>query len=187
MNCRSQTSLHTYLGVEISKECSWDAHKATVILTGKGKAHVGKMDAILTDSHLDTRIKRCILIHVIVPKLEYAQVWEGNAKLVKQLETVQMTAAKKVLGCSSTTSSTVLSAELGMYPLKTNKDVRKLRWQYKVRNMPKKRLPAIADRAVWEKVTKGRAGIRWDSSRESKKGYRRKPRRDTVHREVCGV
>ena len=29
--------------------------------------------------------------------------------------------------------------------------------------MPKKRLQAIADRAVWEKATKGRAGIRWDS------------------------
>ena len=38
-----------------------------------------------------------------------------------------------------------------------------MKWQYKVRNMPKKRLPAIADRAVWEKITKGRAGIRWDS------------------------
>ena len=24
-------------------------------------------------------------------------------------------------------------------------------------------MPAIADRAVWQKVTKGRAGIRWDS------------------------
>lgn len=153
---------YTYLGVEISKDCSWDTHIAKVI--GKGKAHVGKMDAILTDSHLDTRIKRCILMNVIVPKLEYAgEVWEGNAKLVKQLETVQMTAAKKVLGCSSTTSNTVLRAELGMYPLKTNRDVRKLKWQYKVRNMPKHRLPAIADRAVWEKVTKGRAGVRWDS------------------------
>ena len=32
--------------------------------------------------------------------------------------------------------------------------------------MPKKRLPAIADRAVLEKVTKGRAGIRWDSAVE---------------------
>ena len=42
----------------------------------------------------------CNLMNVIVPKLEYAQkVWEGNAKLAKQLETVQMTAAKKVLGC----------------------------------------------------------------------------------------
>ena len=29
--------------------------------------------------------------------------------------------------------------------------------------MPKMRLPAIADRAVCDKVSKGRAGIRWDS------------------------
>ena len=29
--------------------------------------------------------------------------------------------------------------------------------------MPKERLLAIADRAVWNKVTKERAGIRWDS------------------------
>ena len=99
---------YTYLGVEISKECSWDAHIAKVI--GKGKAHVGKMAAIPTDSHLDTRMKICILIDVIVPKLEYAgEVWEGNAKLVKQLETVQMTAAKKILGCSSTRSNSVKS------------------------------------------------------------------------------
>ncbi|MEP2037814.1 MAG: hypothetical protein ABJI72_14510 [Parasphingorhabdus sp.] len=98
-----------------------------------------------------------------MPKLEYAgEVCEGNAKLVKQLETVQMTAAKKILRCLSTTSNTVLRAELGMHPLKTNRDMRKLNWQYKVKSMPKQRLPAIVDRAVWEKVTKGRAGIRWD-------------------------
>ena len=45
---------YTYPGVEISKDCSWDAHIAKVI--GKGKTRVGKTDAILTDSHLDTRI-----------------------------------------------------------------------------------------------------------------------------------
>ena len=44
---------------------------------------------------------------------------------------------------------------MGIYPHKTNRDERMLKWQHKVRNMPKKRLPAIADRAVWEKVTKG--------------------------------
>ena len=76
---------YTYLGVEISEQCSWDAHIAKVI--GKGEAYVCNMDAILTDSHLDTRIKRCILTNVIVPKLEYAEVWEANAKLAKQLET----------------------------------------------------------------------------------------------------
>ena len=34
-----------------------------------------------------------------------------------------------------------------MYPLKTNRDVIKLKWQYKVRSMPKKRLPAIVDKS----------------------------------------
>ena len=47
---------YTYLAVEILKDCSWDAHIAKVI--GQGKSQVGKMDAILTDLHLDTRIKR---------------------------------------------------------------------------------------------------------------------------------
>ena len=152
---------YTYLGVEISKECSWDAHIAKLI--GKGKAQIGKMDEILTDPHLDTRIKRCILLNVIVPKLEYAgEVWEGNEKAVKQLETVQMAAAKKILGCSSTTSNTVLRAELGMYSLKTKRDMQKLNWQYKVSRMSDDRLPAMVDKAAWGKATPGKKGIRWD-------------------------
>ena len=73
-----------------------------------------------------------------------------------------MTAARKMLRCSSRTGNTVLKAELGIHPLETNRDMTKLAWQYTVRNTPKKRLPAIVDRAVWEKVTKGRAGTRWD-------------------------
>ncbi|CAB1096278.1 unnamed protein product [Ectocarpus sp. CCAP 1310/34] len=155
------TGIHTYLGVEISKECSWDAHIAKLI--GKGKAQIGKMDEILTEPHLDTRIKRCVLLNVIVPKLEYAgEVWEGNEKAVKQLETVQMAAAKKILGCSSTTSNTVLRAELGMYSLKTKRDMQKLNWQYKVSSMSDDRLPAMVDKAAWGKATPGKKGIRWD-------------------------
>ena len=62
---------------------------------GKGKAQVGKMDAIQTDAHLDPRIKRRILMIVVVPKLEHVgEVWEGNANFVKQLKTVQMAAAE---------------------------------------------------------------------------------------------
>ena len=38
-----------------------------------------------------------------------------------------------------------------------------MKWRYEVRNMPKKRLSAIADRAVWEEVANGRAAIRWGS------------------------
>ena len=58
------------VGVEMSNDCSWDAHIAKIL--GKGKTHVGEMDAILTDSHLDTRVKRCVLMNVIVPNIENA-------------------------------------------------------------------------------------------------------------------
>ena len=79
------------------------------------------MDAILIDSLHDIRIEKCILMHVVVPKLEYAgEAWETNTKLVKQLEPVQMTAAKNILGCSCTTSNTALTAEVELYPPKTN-------------------------------------------------------------------
>ena len=91
------------------------------------------------------------------------EVWEGNAKLVKKLETVPMTAAKrKILGCSKTASDTALRAELGMYSHKSNRGLRKLKWDYRVKNMQRKRLTAIVNRFVWKKRTKGKAGIRWD-------------------------
>ena len=125
---------------------------------GKGTAQTGKMDAILTDSHLDARIWRfssfgkvmidqygrscCTLSdgkrnnHLEMypdecdsSKARYifrrGGVWEGDAKSVKQLEAVQMTAAETILRCSSTTSSTAL--DKGMHPLETNRDARKLK------------------------------------------------------------
>ena len=73
---------YTYLGGHISKDCSWDADTAN--MTGKGKSHVGEMEAVLTDSHLDAinRIYRCALTNVIVPKLEYARnVWERGREI----------------------------------------------------------------------------------------------------------
>ena len=61
------------------------------------------------------------LMNVIVPKLEYAgEVREGSAKLVKQLETVQITAARKILQMLKYDYSITESrAELRMHPLKT--------------------------------------------------------------------
>ena len=70
---------YTYLGVEISKNCSWDAHINKLIQ--KGKTEVGRMDMILRDSRLDTRIKRCILLNVIVPKLEYSGELGGKQEV----------------------------------------------------------------------------------------------------------
>ena len=84
-----------------------------------------------------------------------------------------MTGAKTILRCSSITSNTVLRAELGMHPLKRNRDniyiyMRKLKWQHIVRN-----IPAIVDGAVWEKVTKGQAEIGWDGGVEKVWNFRK--------------
>ena len=48
------------LGVEFSNQSSWHAHIAKEM--GKGQAHAGNMDAILTDSHLDCRVRRYTMI-----------------------------------------------------------------------------------------------------------------------------
>ena len=100
---------------------------------------------------------------IIVPKLGYAgEVWEGNVNFVKQLETVQTTAANRIPRCQSTTTNTVLKAELGTYPLKTKQRHEKVgKWQYKVTCQKRGCQPhLVGGRAVWEKVAKGRAGIR---------------------------
>ena len=54
------------------------------------------MDAILTDAHLGTRIKRWILMNVITPKLDYAGEVLGREREVRvKLETVHMTTTNK--------------------------------------------------------------------------------------------
>ena len=91
------------------------------------------MDATLIDPDLGTRIQTCILIDAIASKLSICRRGErreGNTKFVKQLETIQTTAAKKVLGGSNMTSNTGLIQELRRCPLNLNRDVIKVECQY---------------------------------------------------------
>ena len=69
---------YTYFVVATSKDCPRHVHLEKVI--GNGKQPVGPMDAISTATQLDTRIKKCTLINIIVPMPKYeAKLWEGNA------------------------------------------------------------------------------------------------------------
>ncbi|CAB1109340.1 unnamed protein product [Ectocarpus sp. CCAP 1310/34] len=109
---------YTYLGVEIAKDCSWNAHMSKV--AEKGKARAGKLHPILANRHLDTRIKLKVLKSVIVPPLRYAgEVWEENKMVVKELEAAQMKAAKIILGCPKRTkctkSAVMLDGELSKF------------------------------------------------------------------------
>lgn len=130
---------------------------------GKGGAQTTRMEEILRYSHLDARIRRCVLMNVIVPKLGKAgKGWKRQREVRKtQLETVQITATKKILGCSKNDELYIIRNTTGnVLSLATNRYLRKSERQYGVGRMSRKKLPAITDGAVWEKTTKGETGIR---------------------------
>ena len=87
---------HAHLGVKTSKDRSWATQETKEL--PKGKSQVEIIDAVLADSHLDTRITNFILTNVIVPRREYAGgIWLTDAEFVKQVERVQMAAAENTL------------------------------------------------------------------------------------------
>lgn len=117
----------------------------------ESKAQMRRMDVILGDAHLDTRRERCSLMNVIVLNLEHAEVWKGHAQLTKKLEAVQMTAANSIPGYLKSMSDTALRPESGWCPFEASRELRILKWQYRVRNTQINRLPAIVGSAIWRK------------------------------------
>ena len=61
---------HTYMVADVSRACSWDAQMNEEI--EKGKPDMGSTDVTLRDSHLNTGIKKGILMNALVLKLECA-------------------------------------------------------------------------------------------------------------------
>ncbi|CAB1111402.1 unnamed protein product [Ectocarpus sp. CCAP 1310/34] len=132
---------YTYLGVEIEKT---------------------PLHPILANGHLGTRIKLTVLKSVIVPPPEYTgDVWEGNQKVVKEVEAVQMKTAKNILGCFRRTSNSAVRAELGIQSLRSGRDARKLTWQYRMCGMGEERLPRIVWEAKWANKKRGRQPTEW--------------------------
>ena len=93
----------------------------------------------MRDSHPDTGMKICFRMNMIVPKLGCAgEAWEGNAKLMEQPETVQMTSAEKLQGCSNATDI-IQNREEHLERAHLNfQRPEKLKWLQKARNVPMK-------------------------------------------------
>ncbi|CAB1096931.1 unnamed protein product [Ectocarpus sp. CCAP 1310/34] len=133
---------YTYLGVEIAKDCSWNAHMSKV--AEKGKSRAGKLHPILANRHLDTRIKLAILKSV-----------------VKELEAAQMKAAKIILGCSTRTSNAAVRAELGIQSLRSGRDARRHGGIACAGWKGEERLPRIVWEAKWANKKRGRQPTEW--------------------------
>ena len=60
-----------------------------------------------------------MLVSVLRPTLEYgSEVWACNKRQTASLESIQLGAAKKILGCSSKTCNEAVRGDMGLESLK---------------------------------------------------------------------
>ena len=97
-------SNYTYLGVDFSYNGAWDTHIKKLIK--KGKQKVNQLNSIISNPYINLSARRMLLLSVLRPSLEYgSEVWEGNKSQAASLESIMLGGAKRVLGCSSKTST----------------------------------------------------------------------------------
>ena len=93
---------YCYLGIEFASNDSWDSHVQKVIASGKKK--VNHLHRFLSNRNISTVARKLLLVSVLRPTLEYgSEVWACNKRQIASLESIQLGAAKKILGCSSKT------------------------------------------------------------------------------------
>ena len=103
-----------------------------------GKEKVNQLHRFLINRYISTR--RLLLVLVLRPTLEYgSEVWACNKRQTASLESVQLGAAKKILGCSSKTCNEAVKGDMGLKSLKGRRDRCRLKWWYKVSNLGNER------------------------------------------------
>ena len=99
-----------------------------------------------------------MLVSVLPSTLEYgSEVWACNKRQIASLESTQLGAAEKMLGCSSKTCNEAVRGDMGLESLKGRRDRCKLKWWYKVYNLDAERYPRLLLDSEWEvKPCRGR-------------------------------
>ena len=93
---------YCYLGIEFAKNGSWDSHVQMVI--NKVKKKPNQLHRFFSNRNISTVARRLLLVSVLCPTLEYgSEMWACNNRQTASLESIQLGAAIKILGCSSKT------------------------------------------------------------------------------------
>ena len=102
------------------------------------------MRGLLSDPYLTIKVKCLLMTSALRPVLEYAcEVVEPSASQVKALESVQLKAARCILGCPTLSPSQAVRNDLGLSLLSSRRHLAKLKWQYRVRALPADRLERV--------------------------------------------
>ena len=152
---------YCYLGIEFAENGSWDSHVQKVIDNGKKK--LNRLHRFVSNRNISTVARRLLLVSVLRPTLEYgSEVWACNKRQTASLESIQLGAAKKILGCSSKTCNEAVRGDMGLESLKGRRDRSKLKWWYKVNKLDNERYPRVLLDAEWEvKPCRGRQRKTW--------------------------
>ena len=147
---------YCYVGIEFAENGSWDSHVQKVIDNGKKK--LNRLHRFVSNRNISTVARRLLLVSVLRPTLEYgSEVWACNKRQSASLESIQLGAAKKILGCSSKTCNEAVRGDMGLESLKGRRDRSKLKWWYKVNKLDNERYPRVLLDAEWEvKPCRGR-------------------------------
>ena len=186
---------YKHLGITITPDGRQDTHIKQVIT--QGNARVLQMGKLLRDKHLSVRVKRMLVHTALRPLLEYgAEVLVPTTQHARALESVQLKAARMILGCPSRTSSDVIRADLGLQLLSSRGEIAKLKWQHRLHGLPADRLervlydrglPAPAQargrtRRTWSQVV----GSIWDTLSHISQESLSLPHREFVQ-ELCSA
>ena len=118
---------------------SWDAH-LDLMQTKVEKRMVG-LWKVLRIKYLSARAKLLIWLSSVRPLLEYGcEVWRLNTSQIAKLESIQTTAAKKILRINAKSSNAAVLALMHAPNLRTRHDAARLKYVAKVMAMDKGRL-----------------------------------------------
>ena len=134
------------LGCVLQSDGRWDAHVAKLKKEGKKRLHA--LRSLFADHAFSIPCKLQFYKVYLRHKLEVGcAVWEPETQLgCDELERIQNQAVRLILGCAKATNVHAMLAELGLEPLKSRRELAKLRWQYQVHNMDSARFPSLVYR-----------------------------------------
>ena len=102
------------------------------------------MGKLVHAKHLSVRVRRILILTALRPLPEYgAEVLVPTREHARALESLQLQAARMILGCPQRTSSDVTRADLGVQFLSYGRDIAKLKWQHRLLGLLADRLERV--------------------------------------------
>ena len=147
-------SSYSYLVIDFSRNGAWNMHIRKLL--DYGRKRVNQLHKVISNRNINLSVHRHLLLSVIGPSIEYgSEVWEGNKSQAGSLESIILDGAKVILGCSSKTCNEAVRGDTGLDTLQSRRDRAKLKWWYKLANLPEDRYPKQLFNHKWNIKSRG--------------------------------